>query len=107
MAKRMPFTLVYAPVVRLHLNAIDAKYDSLIREKIEETVALRARHQDPEQKAGKTTGCVSGGVGIAIRTRQPISPFYQIDRDKREVRIVAVEIKDRDRLLVGGEEVSL
>jgi hypothetical protein len=33
--------------------------------------------------------------------------FYQIDPEAREVRIVAVGVKDRNRLLVGGEEVSL
>jgi hypothetical protein len=33
--------------------------------------------------------------------------FYQIDHEAREVRIVAVGVKDRNRLLVGGEEVTL
>jgi hypothetical protein len=33
--------------------------------------------------------------------------FYQIDRDSREVRIVAVGVKDRNHLFVGGEEVTL
>ena len=36
MVKKEPFFLVYAPVVHEHLGAIDAKYDSLIREKIKE-----------------------------------------------------------------------
>ena len=36
MTKKEPFFLVFAPVVHHHLGAIDAKYDSLIREKIEE-----------------------------------------------------------------------
>ena len=35
MAKNEPFFLVFAPVVHDHLGAIDAKYNSLIREKIE------------------------------------------------------------------------
>jgi hypothetical protein len=33
--------------------------------------------------------------------------FYQIDRESREVRIVAIGVKDRNRLMVGGEEVTL
>jgi hypothetical protein len=33
--------------------------------------------------------------------------FYQIDHETREVRIVAIGVKDRNRLLVGGEEVTL
>ena len=35
-AKKEAFSLVYAPVVHMHLAAIDAKHDSLIREKTEE-----------------------------------------------------------------------
>jgi hypothetical protein len=33
--------------------------------------------------------------------------FNQIDHEHREVRIVAIGVKDRNRLLVGGEEVTL
>jgi Ser/Thr protein kinase RdoA (MazF antagonist) len=33
--------------------------------------------------------------------------FYQIDQEKRQVRIVAIGVKDRNRLLIGGEEVTL
>lgn len=31
----------------------------------------------------------------------------QINDESREVRIVAIGVKDRNRLLVGGEEVTL
>jgi hypothetical protein len=33
--------------------------------------------------------------------------FYQIDHENRQVRIVAIGVQDRNRLLVGGEEVRL
>ncbi len=33
--------------------------------------------------------------------------FYQINQESREVRIVAVGVKDRNHLFVGGEEVTL
>ena len=39
MAKKQPFTLIYAPVVHEHLAAIDAKYDTLIRAKAEEQLS--------------------------------------------------------------------
>ena len=41
MARQRPYTLVYAPAVKGHLKAIDAKYHALIREKIEEQLQLR------------------------------------------------------------------
>ena len=36
MARRQPYTLIYARGVTKHLTAIDAKYDRLIRETIEQ-----------------------------------------------------------------------
>jgi hypothetical protein len=30
--------------------------------------------------------------------------FYQVKADSREVRILAIGVKDRNRLLIGGEE---
>jgi hypothetical protein len=32
--------------------------------------------------------------------------FYQVDADKREVRILAVGVKAGNRLFIGGEEVE-
>ena len=33
--------------------------------------------------------------------------FYEIDRENRTVYILAVGIKERNRLFIGGEEVEL
>jgi len=66
------------------------------------------------------------GKEVETRNRKPVRPpaafeaewelrfgpanrfrvFYQIDHTNRQVRIVAVGVKDRNRLLVGGEEVT-
>jgi hypothetical protein len=32
--------------------------------------------------------------------------FYQVNADSREVRVLAVGVKDRNRLWIGGEEVE-
>jgi hypothetical protein len=32
--------------------------------------------------------------------------FYEIDRESRVVYILAIGVKERDRLLIGGEEVE-
>jgi hypothetical protein len=38
-AKKEPYVLTFAPVVHDHLAAIDAKYDSLIHDKITEQLS--------------------------------------------------------------------
>jgi hypothetical protein len=42
--------LVFAPVVHNHLSALDAKYDSLIRQKIEEQLAYEPYVQTRNRK---------------------------------------------------------
>lgn len=32
--------------------------------------------------------------------------FYEIDREHREVYILAIGVKERDRLFIGGEELK-
>ncbi len=33
--------------------------------------------------------------------------FYEIDRENHKVYILAIGVKERDRLVIGGEEVEL
>ena len=106
MAKTEPFSLVFAPVVHKHLGAIDAKYDSLIRQKTAEQLthdpAVETRNRKPVQPPAAFQAEWELRFGPNNRFRV----FYQIDDERREVRIVAVGVKDRNRLVVGGEEVT-
>jgi hypothetical protein len=106
-AKKEAFSLIYAPVVHEHLGAIDAKYDSLIRGKMEEQLThepdVKTRNRKPVQQPAAFQAEWELRFGPNNRFRV----FYQIDHEAREVWIVAVGVKDRNRLLVGGEEVSL
>ncbi len=49
--------------------------------------------------------CRPDGGGVPDHPEHDV--FYQIDHEGRQVRIVAVGVKDRNRLLIGGEEVTL
>jgi hypothetical protein len=50
MARRKPYTLVYARGVTTHLKAIDAKYDRLIRETIEEQLRFEPAVETKNRK---------------------------------------------------------
>jgi mRNA-degrading endonuclease RelE of RelBE toxin-antitoxin system len=106
MAKKEPFSLVFAPVVKKHLGAIDAKYDSLIREKIEEQLTHDADVQTRNRKPVRPPVAFQAEWELRFGPDNRFRVFYQIDHERREVRIVAVGVKDRNRLFVGGEEVT-
>jgi hypothetical protein len=84
-----------------------ARYDSLIRKKIEEQLTdepdVETRNRKPVQPPVAFQAEWELRFGPSNRFRV----FYQIDRENREVRIVAVGVKDRNHLFVGGEEVTL
>ena len=107
MAKKQKFVLIYAPVVHEHLAAIDAKYDSLIREKIDEQLTYEPDVKTRNRKPVEQPAAFQAEWELRFGPNNRFRVFYQIDREKYEVRIVAVGVKDRNRLLVGGEEVTL
>jgi hypothetical protein len=105
-AKKEPFALVYAPVVHKHLRAIDAKYDSLIREKIVEQLTHEPAVATRNRKPVRPPAAFQAEWELRFGPNNRFRVFYQIDHAAREVRIVAVGVKDRNRLVVGGEEVA-
>jgi mRNA-degrading endonuclease RelE of RelBE toxin-antitoxin system len=105
--KKEPFFLVFAPVVHDHLAAIDAKYDSLIRNKIEEQLSHEPDVQTRNRKPVRPPAAFQAEWELRCGPKNRFRVFYQIDHDNRHVRIVAIGEKDRGRLLVGGEEVTL
>lgn len=107
MAKKEPFTLDYAPVVHKHLGVIDAKYDSLIRKKIKEQLTHEPDVETRNRKPVRPPAAFQAEWELRFGPNNQFRVFYQIDHERREVRIVAIGVKDRNRLLVGGEEVTL
>ena len=106
-AKKDPFTLIYAPIVHQHLGAIDAKYDSLIRAKTEEQLTHEPDVETRNRKPVRPPAAFQAEWELRFGPKNQFRVFYQIDHANREVRIVAIGVKDRNRLLVGGEEVKL
>jgi mRNA-degrading endonuclease RelE of RelBE toxin-antitoxin system len=105
--KREPFSLVYAPVVHKHLAAINAKYDSLIRQKTEEQLTHEPDVETRNRKPVRPLAAFHAEWELRFGPNNRFRVFYQIDHEGRQVRIVAVGVKDRNRLLIGGEEVTL
>ena len=107
MASRRPYSLMYPPAVNEHLGAIDCKHHGLIREKIEEQLlfepAVETRNRKPLRQPAAFSACWEIRFGPDNRFRV----LYDVDELSHEVYILAIGEKDRDRLLVAGEEVEI
>jgi hypothetical protein len=104
MAKKPPFALVYAEEVKAHLRAIETRYHSLIQAEIEGQLlfepAVETRNRKPLKRP------ISFGADWELRfgPDNRFRLFYQVKEDSREVRVLAVGVKERNRLFIGGEE---
>ena len=107
MAKRQPFVLIYDPETKNHLDAIESRFHSLIRTTIEEQLLF-----EPET-ATRNRKQLERPIDLGARWELRLGPdnrfrvFYRVDAEKRQVRVLAIGVKQRDRLFLGGEEVNL
>ena len=107
MAKRQPFVLIYDPEVIRHLEAIEDKYHSLIRSAVEEQLSFEP--QTPTRNRKQLERPIDLGAKWELRfgPDNRFRVYYRVIDEEREVRILAIGVKLRNRLFFGGEEVVL
>ena len=104
MAERPRFTLSFAPEAIDHFDLIESKYHALLRQTIREqlthTPAGEARNRKPLEQPAPFEASWELRCGPDNRLRV----FYDVDSASQEVQVLAVGVKDRNRLFIGGEE---
>jgi mRNA-degrading endonuclease RelE of RelBE toxin-antitoxin system len=107
MAKKQPFALIYDPEVAGHLDAIEPKHHSLIRSTIEEQLQF-----EPET-ATRNRKQLERPIDMGARWELRLGPdnrfrvFYRVDAERQQVRILAIAVKERNRIFIAGKEVEL
>ena len=107
MSQTVTFALIYAPSVHQHLGAIDGKYHSLIHAKIEEQLTHQPNVETRNRKPVRPPAAFRAEWEIRFGPNNQFRVFYQIDAERKEVRIVAIGVKIGSRLFVRGAEVTL
>ncbi len=107
MAKRGPFDLIYDPDVRRHLAAIEVKYHPLIRAVIEGQLRFEPEAETRNRKPLREPAALGARWELRFGPDNRFRVLYAVDADGRTVQVLAVGVKDGNRLLIGGEEVDL
>ena len=105
-AKTAPFAIVYAADVKQHLRAIDAKYHSLIRSQTEEQLLYQPAIESRNRKPLQRTMASGAEWELRLGPKNRFRVFDQIDDAGQQVKVVAIGVKERNRLTIGGEEVE-
>jgi mRNA-degrading endonuclease RelE of RelBE toxin-antitoxin system len=107
MVPKRSFDLIYALQVRDHLRAIEPKHHSLIRRTIEEQLQFEPDVQTRNRKPLRRSVAFEVEWEIRLGPNNRFRVFYEIDHQHSEVYILAVGVKEENRLIIGGEEIEL
>ena len=88
-----------------HLNWIDRKYYSLIRRNFEEQLKHEPLKITRNRKPLKRIGPFGATWELRFGPGNRFRVFYMVNTEKKEVIILAIGIKKRERLYIGGEVV--
>jgi mRNA-degrading endonuclease RelE of RelBE toxin-antitoxin system len=107
MARKPPYSLVFASVVAQHLRAIEARYHALIREKIGEQLRFEPGVETTNRKPLRQPAPFTAAWEIRFGPDNRFRVLYDIDEETHTVQILAIGEKQRERLFIGGKEVQL
>ncbi|MHB1422380.1 MAG: type II toxin-antitoxin system RelE family toxin [Gemmataceae bacterium] len=107
MARQEPYRLIFASQVTEHLRAINAKYHSLVREKIGEQLRFSPSVETTNRKPLRQPAPFAATWELRFGPDNRLRVLYDIDEQARTVQILAIGEKQRERLFIAGEEVQL
>lgn len=107
MPKRPRFSLVFAPEAINHLEVVERKYHRRIRQAIDERLSYAPDKATRNRKTLEEPTALGATWELRCGPRNRFRIFYEVDASEHRVRILAIGVKEGNRLLVGGEEIEL
>src|SRR5437899_11740575 len=104
MGKRPRFTLSFAPQAIEHLDLIEPKYHGLLRRTINEQLTYAPTQVSRNRKPLDQPAPFAASWELRCGPDNRFRVFYEVDSAGHEVQVLAVGVKDRNRLLIGGKE---
>src|SRR5947207_14859693 len=107
MAKRPQFTLSFAPEALDHLDFIEGKYHGFLRRAIKEQLLHTPMEETRNRKPLDQPAPFEASWELRCGPENRFRIFYDVDSEGHAVQVLAIGVKDRSRLLIGGEEYEL
>src|SRR5438270_743163 len=104
MAKRPVFTLSFAPQAIEHLDLIDSKHHGLLRRTIREQLTHTPAKETRNRKLLDQPGPLEASWEFRCGPDNRFRVFYDVDLASQTVEVLAIGVKDRSRLVIGGKE---
>jgi hypothetical protein len=107
MSPQSRLALRFAPEVVAHLDTIERKYHSLIRKTINAQLTFDAQTETRNRKLLEQPAPYDATWELRFGPNNRFRVFYSMSEDGQEVWILAIGVKEGNRLLIAGEEFRL
>ncbi len=101
------YAIKYAPEVVGHLQAIHRRWHSELRDAMDAGLRFEPDVRSRNRKPVAQPSALGDTWELRCGPKNRFRVFYEVDRERRVVRVLAVGEKIRERLYVGGEEFLL
>ena len=100
---RRKFQRIFAPETVEHMDAIDAKYQGLIERTIDQQLAYTPEKPTRNRKPLVEPGPFGATWELRLGPQNQFRVFYEVDSDAVEVHVLAIGVKQREKLLIAGK----
>ena len=107
MSPQPRFALRFAPEVVVHLDSIDRKHHSLIQKTINAQLTFEPQIETRNRKLLEQPAPYDATWELHFGPNNRFRVFYAVSEEEREVWILAIGVKEGNRLLIAGEEFRL
>lgn len=107
MAHRVPYRLVYDTEISRQLRSIERRYHALIRANIEEQLTYEPDVETTNRKPLERPVRDEAWWELRFGPNNRFRVYYRTHEPEREVHILAIGVKEREKVIIGGEECDL
>ena len=107
MLRQPRYSLVFAPETINHLEVIERKYHRLIQKAIDEQLSYTPQKETRNRRPLDRPAEMGATWELRCGPQNRFRIFYEVDTSESAIWILAIGVKEGNRLLVGGEEVEL
>jgi mRNA-degrading endonuclease RelE of RelBE toxin-antitoxin system len=104
MPKQPKFELLFAPEVVEHLRVIERKYHNLIQAAIDAQLAFTPEKEAHNRKLLEQPTPLGATWELRFGLTNRFRVFYEVDNKRQPVQVLAIGVKERNRLFIGREE---
>ncbi len=97
------YAIRYAECTWTHLRALTARDRAIVLDAVDERLSFEPTQQTRHRKRMDEN---SLEAGFELRVGD-LRVYYDVDERERVVNVLAIGLKDRNRVWIGGEEVEL